>query len=372
MGRLIALYVAFVFLIGGAFSWLIVELLGPREGPQPTEAFAETVTVAQATVPEPPAVDGLAPSPLPLSLPIDCDPGRDCWIVNYVDRDPGKGFRDYACGDMGYDGHKGTDIAIAHAGRLEENVPVLAAASGSVVGVRDGMADVFNRGASRDDLDGKDCGNGVRIDHGGGWATQYCHLKKGSVSVKVGDTVVAGDRLGSVGLSGATQFPHIHMTVNKDKAVIDPFAGLDGAADNCGLGRAPLWEKPVLRQLAYYSPFAPNAGFADHVPEAKDAKSGKLGGWAPLADSPALVFWTELYGTRAGDRLELMLVGPDGEKIADKTETLDRNRNWLYRAIGRKVRGNWAPGTYVGTVSVTRPNGPGQRQFEQSFTTTLR
>lgn len=372
MGRLIAIYVALVFIIGGAISWLVVDLLGPRHESAPATSVVGTLPDAQVAVPEGVNLDGLAPSPLPLSLPIDCNPGKDCWIVNYVDRDPGKGFRDYACGAMGYDGHKGTDIAVAHAGRIEDNVPVLAAASGSVVGVRDGMADVFNRGANRDDLNGKDCGNGVRIDHGGGWATQYCHLKKGSVSVRVGDTVVAGDRLGSVGLSGATQFPHIHITVNKDNAVVDPFAGLEGEAETCGLGKAPVWDKPVLRQLAYYSPFAPNAGFADHVPDAAEAKSGKLSGWVPAKDSPVLVFWTELYGTRAGDRFELLLVGPGGEKIAETSETFDRNRNWVYRAIGRKRRGDWAAGTYVGTVRVTRPDGPGQRQFERSFTTTIR
>ena len=53
-------------------------------------------------------------SPLPLSLPVDCEPGVDCWVLNYVDADAGPGRADFACGRMTYDGHKGTDIALAH------------------------------------------------------------------------------------------------------------------------------------------------------------------------------------------------------------------------------------------------------------------
>ena len=77
--------------------------------------------------------------PLPLSLPLDCEPGVDCWVFNYVDTDPGKDYADFACGRMSYDAHKGTDIAFAHTGRLNERIAVRAAADGRVLGVRDGM-----------------------------------------------------------------------------------------------------------------------------------------------------------------------------------------------------------------------------------------
>ena len=79
-------------------------------------------------------------SPLPLSLPVDCEPGVDCWVFNYVDTDPGKDYADFACGRMSYDAHKGTDIAFAHTGRLNDRIAVRAAADGRVLGVRDGHA----------------------------------------------------------------------------------------------------------------------------------------------------------------------------------------------------------------------------------------
>ncbi len=40
-----------------------------------------------------------------LSLPIRCVPGRDCWLVNNVDLDPGPGVRDYTCAKRSYVGH---------------------------------------------------------------------------------------------------------------------------------------------------------------------------------------------------------------------------------------------------------------------------
>lgn len=64
----------------------------------------------------PPAADD---RPITLSLPIACTPGTDCWVVNYVDLDPGPGRRDYRCGEMSYDGHKGTDIGLANDAKIE-------------------------------------------------------------------------------------------------------------------------------------------------------------------------------------------------------------------------------------------------------------
>ena len=46
-----------------------------------------------------------------------------------------------------------------------------------------------------------------------------------AMAVKLGDTVVAGQRLGLVGLSGMTEFPHLHFEVAKGGAVVDPFLG---------------------------------------------------------------------------------------------------------------------------------------------------
>tara|TARA_B100000029_G_scaffold461042_1_gene492511 strand:- start:904 stop:1161 length:258 start_codon:yes stop_codon:yes gene_type:complete len=47
-----------------------------------------------------------------LSMPIDCEVGKDCYIQDYVDTDPGAGVADYTCGMRAYDTHRGTDFRI--------------------------------------------------------------------------------------------------------------------------------------------------------------------------------------------------------------------------------------------------------------------
>ena len=56
-------------------------------------------------------------------------------------------------------------------------------------------------------------GNHVVIAHEGGEHSVYAHLQPGSLKVKVGDTVKAGDVLGLVGTSGNSTEPHLHFHV---------------------------------------------------------------------------------------------------------------------------------------------------------------
>jgi murein DD-endopeptidase MepM/ murein hydrolase activator NlpD len=56
-------------------------------------------------------------------------------------------------------------------------------------------------------------GNYVAIDHGNGEVSVYAHLKPGSVSVKVGDGVKAGQAIGLLGSSGNSTEPHLHFQV---------------------------------------------------------------------------------------------------------------------------------------------------------------
>lgn len=64
----------------------------------------------------------------------------------------------------------------------------------------------------------------VLIDHGGGLQTLSAHLS--SVSVGVGQTVGPGDRVGSVGSSGAVTGPHLHFEVRLGGTPVDPLAWL--------------------------------------------------------------------------------------------------------------------------------------------------
>lgn len=161
-----------------------------------------------------------------LGLPIQCRLGHTCWVANYVDVDPTDGARDFQCEPRTYNGHGGIDVALRDAVSMEQGVPVVASAPGIVHRVRDGKGDHLSSDAYDPlAIAGRECGNGVVINHPGGWQTQYCHLKQGSLRVKATESVDQGAVLGLVGRSGQTEFPHVHFTVRHHGQVVDPFTG---------------------------------------------------------------------------------------------------------------------------------------------------
>jgi murein DD-endopeptidase MepM/ murein hydrolase activator NlpD len=54
-------------------------------------------------------------------------------------------------------------------------------------------------------------GNTVEIDHGGGFKTRYAHLQ--SYSVRVGERVAVGERIGAMGSTGRSTGVHLHYEV---------------------------------------------------------------------------------------------------------------------------------------------------------------
>ncbi|MEQ8394792.1 M23 family metallopeptidase [Thalassobaculum sp.] len=273
-------------------------------------------------------------APIALGLPIDCKPGVDCWIVNYVDVDPSDKRRDYRCGQMSYDGHKGTDIGLANEALIETDVPVLAAVAGRVIGTRDGEPDAGAAGIEAAKAAGRECGNGVRIEHGDGWVTQYCHLREGSLRVQAGQEVAAGQALGAVGLSGMTEFPHVHLSLSRDGQVVDPFRGVAGGPE-CGLGTQPLWDGPTLAALAAQrAPVLLDAAFFDGVPEADSAAAGTAARTELAPDAEAIVLWFRAAGVEPGDTGRVTITAPDGTVVIDETATFDRHQASVYRAFG--------------------------------------
>jgi hypothetical protein len=62
-------------------------------------------------------------------------------------------------------------------------------------------------------------GNYVVLDHGNGEYSFIAHMKFGSVTVKAGDRVKRGQKIGEVGASGDAIFPHVHYQFQKDDYV---------------------------------------------------------------------------------------------------------------------------------------------------------
>ncbi|MDJ0725325.1 MAG: M23 family metallopeptidase [Prochloraceae cyanobacterium] len=72
-------------------------------------------------------------------------------------------------------------------------------------------------------------GNTVGIDHGQGVLSIFLHLSR--IDVKEGDTVKAGQKIGTVGSTGASTGPHLHWGLFVNGVAVDPvpwrFSGIE-------------------------------------------------------------------------------------------------------------------------------------------------
>lgn len=312
-----------------------------------------------------------AASDFRLSLPVGCKIGTVCTIQNYVDRDPGPGASDYTCGRLVYDGHKGTDFRLPDASWLDRNIPVLAAAPGEVLGARNDVRDHTLGEYEPSRIKGRECGNGVLIDHGGGWRTQYCHMRLGSLQVRKGDQVNRQQALGTIGLSGKSQFPHLHLGVTYRGKVVDPFLGAEAQA-GCGVKGKPLWEPDLLADLAYRSSGVLASGFTDQVPTLDEVVSGLHRHDHLDRKARNLVFWVMIFGLQPGDEEVLRVISPDGRVLVRKQGgPAKKHKARWFTYSGKRTQRTWAPGTYKGEYQLLRTTG-GQKQVVLKSTASAR
>ena len=313
----------------------------------------------------------LAEEPPPrLSLPVDCAMGTLCTIQNHFDHDPGPGYHDYACGVLSSDGEQGTDFRVPDLVAMAEGVAVLAAAPGRVLRVRDGMADVDVRDIGLEAVAGRDAGNAVVIDHGGGWETQYSHLRQGSVAVAAGDQVARGDVIGLIGMSGRAAFPHVALQVRNGERRIDPFVGWGETAGvglaeaaGCGPGAETLWTPEALAALSYRPSGLLGAGFAMAKPDWPAARRGAYREPAITRTAPAIVFWASIFGGQQGDVVTVRLIAPNGAALAEGAVTLEGNKaQWFSFAGARRPGAAWPAGVYRGEFRLSRPSGGEARE----------
>ncbi len=291
-----------------------------------------------------------------LQLPIECELGKTCYIEQYMDLDDSEGVRDFGCGEATYDGHKGTDFRLLTLQDMEEGVNVLASADGRVLGLRNTMPDkLVQSDADRAAYKGKECGNGLVLEHGDGWETQYCHMKLGSVSVKKGQFVKAGDVIGQVGLSGKTQSPHLHMSVSKDGTKVDPFLNPNETVQCGELPIGNLWAEDLQERLAYQPTQIINLGFADGPITVNDIDNETFQNFTPSRKAAALVGYVRAINLNAGDQVRITLSNEKGEIITNTYDPLERKKAVQFNFAGKKApRGGWVAGGYTVTAEVLR------------------
>ncbi|MBL7171207.1 MAG: peptidoglycan DD-metalloendopeptidase family protein [Desulfobacteraceae bacterium] len=170
---------------------------------------------------------------------------------------------DYYCGKRTYDmssgyNHEGTDYCtwpLAWKRMAHDEVEVVAAASGVIVGKDDGYYD-------------KNCTrsgdwNAVYIQHSDDSQAWYGHLKNGSLTQKsIGDSVTEGEYLGVVGSSGNSTGPHLHFEIHDSSGkVVDPYYG------ECNTTTDRSWWKD---QPPYYESCINKVILTSNIPDIPD------------------------------------------------------------------------------------------------------
>lgn len=141
-------------------------------------------------------VAAAAPSPLPSASPAamaDTPAPKFAWPLS------GKIRRAFAGAEAKGGPHEGIDLL------SPEGTAVRASAAGKVIFAGQGP---------------EDYGLTVIVFHGGRWTTTYSFLSK--VTVKEGDEVKAGERVGLVGETGMATEPQLHFEVRKNRVALDP------------------------------------------------------------------------------------------------------------------------------------------------------
>lgn len=234
---------------------------------------------------------------------------------------------------------------------LRRGVGIIASAPGIVRNIRDGEEERFPGSEGPPAPKGRECGNGVVIAHAGGWETQYCHMRRGSVTVRPGQAVSAGERLGFVGLSGDTQFPHLHFSVRQGATKVDPFA-YGQARDSCG-SAVSLWSRAAGTEMRYERAQILNAGFASGPVSMREVEDGAFATVATRRDP--IVFYARAIGLEAGDVLRLTVLAPGGDPLVRDDTPIDRPMaQYLAYAGRRSPASGWARGRYVGRCEVLR------------------
>jgi len=237
--------------------------------------------------------------------PVAGVPGEDLSIPYFVDLDPTAGIRDFNCGTRTFGTHNGHDAYLRGFTEQDIGVPVFAVADGVVEDLRDGQPD-HNTGN-----DPTAPANYIVIEHGGEWETTYVHLRNGSLLVKKGDHVVAGQQIALIGSSGMSVGPHIHFQLTNGDVAFEPMAG------PCRLGASYFRDQPEVPD----TPVALGASFSNAA-----YNSASL---APFDNAPHLGTYvagtneiylrTDIANLPAAATYGLLLTAPNGATSAGQS-----------------------------------------------------
>lgn len=153
--------------------------------------------------------------------------------------------------------------------------------------------------------------------------------------------------MGKIGLSGRTQFPHVHVSVRRNGNSIDPFAPSGRLTRNASADT--LWDT----EIEYDAGGLLSLRFFDHLPKIETLRFGRE--TAPITNqSPAIVIAAFGFGEQKGDIVTLRIDGPRST-VFEHSVTMDRNQAQFMRSGGKKLsRRIWRSGEYHAKATMTR------------------
>lgn len=178
-------------------------------------------------------------------------------------------------------------------------------------------------------------------------------MAKGSVRVKPGDKVAAGQRIGRIGLSGLTEFPHLHFIVQRGDTPVDPFAPGPVARGSCS-PQVGLWAPAVAASLPYKAGTLLNAGFSGAPVTLQAIENGAVVPATP--SSEVVTAFARVLEVEKGDELELVLKGPGGAVLAQqRLAPFPNDKAQWFHMVGRKrPPAGWPKGVYTADIRLHR------------------
>ncbi len=270
-------------------------------------------------------------------------------IFNYVDEDTTSGIKDYNCGAVTYDGHRGTDIGTEPYPfyKMDHNeVNVIAAAPGTIIEKSDGF---FDRNCAMN----SDTANYIIIQHTDGSVALYWHMKKFSLTSKVvGQTVVAGEFLGVVGSSGAATGPHLHFEVwstISSSSLRDPWSGACNHYNPASWWAAqkPYTEPAVLKAQVNMLPVVLPGCDTTETPNEDSC----------FAPGVTAKFYFFLRNETAGDTVHERIINPDGSNFLIWTHNSLTNylySYWYFNRVLPSIAGTYTYETKYNGITCSK------------------
>jgi len=271
-------------------------------------------------------------------LPLHGVQGIDYFIDYYVDHDFGVEIRDAFCGKKALNGHMGTDFVLRSFKTMDSGINVYAISDGVVSKVSDGDFDRNKRWL------GWSKGNEIEIIDANKYHISYTHLKKGSVRLRLGDTIKAGQAIAQVGSSGNSNIPHLHLEIqDTENKFIDPFSGKCHIAQQVGWLAQPAYDTALYVINTGFAHFVPSYdSLVEHITESDTFY---------IAQDSIVCFWAQLHGVVYGSDIHVEWYDPKGNLWGTYNEKwkagpLSNSYAWPYIHMPQK-KGEWTVDYFV-------------------------